>query len=183
MLSKTNLRELGSHSHTHTYTHIHTHQLKPTMHSAEGKATQACEGQHAGNRPTNNRGRHARPVASMRTKGGTSWRSRKRERVSALEGRQRTFCCWLARPSDLLQLGLRALAVCACFASGLLCDSVVGSLSRSNSLYIGRSRARSTSSAVGPEQIQIYCEQSSSCAQATGGSQWCLMKHNLCSTF
>ena len=137
MLSKTNLRELGSHSHTHTYTHIHTHthQLKPTMHSAEGKATQACEGQHAGNRPTNNRGRHARPVASMRTKGGTSWRSRKRERVSAcLEGRQRTFCyCWLARASDLLQLGLRALVVCAC-----LCKRPTHSVTRSLALFLGR---------------------------------------------
>ena len=168
---------------SYTYIHSHTHTPIEAHHAQCRRQGHASVRRPAGNRPTNNRGRHARPVASMRTKGGTSWRSRKRERVSALEGRQRTFCCWLARPSDLLQLGLRALAVCACFASGLLCDSVVGSLSRSNSLYIGRSRARSTSSAVGPEQIQIYCEQSSSCAQATGGSQWCLMKHNLCSTF
>ena len=66
----------------------------------------------------------------MRTKGGTSWRSRKRERVSAW--RVGSLVC--AR--DLLQLGLRALAVCACLASGLLCDLVVGSLSLGRTLYI-----------------------------------------------
>ena len=84
-------------SYTYIHSHTHTHQLKPTMHSAEGKATQACE--KASRQPAHQQLRtacHARPVASMRTKGGTSWRSRKRERVSAWRVGS-AHICWLAR--------------------------------------------------------------------------------------
>ena len=91
------------HIHTLTYTPIEAH------HAQCRRQGHASVRRPAGNRPTNNRGRHARPVASMRTKGGTSWRSRKRERVSALEGRQRTLRArlapaWFARPSGVCLL-------------------------------------------------------------------------------
>jgi hypothetical protein len=90
------------HIHTLTYTHtpIEAH------HAQCRRQGHASVRRPAGNRPTNNRGRHARPVASMRTKGGTSWRSRKRERVSA----------WRVGSAHSAA-GLRALATC----SSLVC--------------------------------------------------------------
>lgn len=91
---------------SYTYIYSHTHTPIEAHHAQCRRQGHASVRRPAGNRPTNNRGRHARPVASMRTKGGTSWRSRKRERVSA----------WRVGSAHSAA-GLRALATC----SSLVC--------------------------------------------------------------